>query len=205
MCTNMQKMKGKCIVLYGNNNIGKTTQAKLLVEWIKKEGREVRYIKYPIYDLAPTGPMINEYLRGDNPYGLTPREAQTLYALNRTQFESTLKGWLDAGETVVAEDYSGTSLGWGIGAGVDKEYLLDINSHLLKPDMVLFMDGDRFLIGKESKHTHEQNDELIDRVGGIFQGLANELGWIKINAVGSIEDVHERIISVVNTFFIKKG
>lgn len=188
-----ENKKGRFIVIYGNNNIGKSTQAKLFVERMKNENMPVRYIKYPIYDLAPTGPMINAYLREGNPFGLTPREAQTLYAMNRTQFEEQLKQWLGAGEHVVAEDYTGTSLGWGQGAGVDKEYLLEVNSHLLEPDTVLFMDGDRFLIGKEKKHIHEQNDELIDKVGKIFQELAQEFNWTTVDAVGEIEEVHERM------------
>ena len=41
--------KGKFIVLYGNNNVGKSTQAKLLVEKLKEKGENVRYFKYPIY------------------------------------------------------------------------------------------------------------------------------------------------------------
>ncbi len=189
----LENKKGKFIVIYGNNNIGKTTQAKLFIERMKRENYPVRYIKYPIYDLAPTGPMINDYLREDNSCDLTPREAQTLYAMNRTQFEPTLKSWLDEGTNVVAEDYIGTSLGWGIGTGVKKEYLLEVNSHLLKEDTILFMDGERFLVSKEKKHIHEQDDELIDRVGGIFRKLADEFKWNKINAVGSTEEVHERM------------
>ncbi len=189
----MRNEKGKFVVIYGNNNIGKTTQAKLLIERMKRENYPVRYIKYPIYDLAPTGPMINDYLREGNFYDLSAREAQTLYAMNRTQFEPTLKSWLDEGVSVVAEDYIGTSLGWGTGSGVKKEYLLEVNSHLLKEDTVLFMDGDRFLVSKEKKHIHEQDDELTDRVGDIFRELADEFKWNKINAVGSIEEVHKRM------------
>jgi dTMP kinase len=188
-----KQQRGQFIVIYGNNNIGKSTQAKLFVERMKKENMPVRYIKYPIYDLAPTGLMINAYLREGNPHGLSAREAQTLYAMNRTQFEPTLKSWLDAGENVVAEDYTGTSLGWGQGTGVSKEYLLEVNSHLLEPDTILFMDGDRFLIGKEKKHIHEQNDSLINKVGKIFQNLAKELNWTTVDAVGDMEEVHERM------------
>ena len=188
-----ENKKGKFVVIYGNNNIGKTTQAKLLIERMERENYPVRYIKYPIYDLAPTGIMINTYLREGNPHSFTPREAQTLYAMNRTQFEPTLKKWLDEGINVLAEDYIGTSLGWGIGTGVKKEYLVEINNHLLKEDTVLFMDGNRFLVSKEKKHIHEQDDELIDKVGGIFRKLAGEFKWNKVNAVGSVEEVRERM------------
>lgn len=193
MNENNTKKRGRFVVIYGNNNIGKSTQAKMLVERMKAEGESVRYIKYPIYNLAPTGPLINAYLREGNPYGLSPREAQTLYAMNRTQFEPQLTQWLKSGETVVAEDYTGTSLGWGQGAGVDKEYLLEVNSHLLEPDQTLFLDGERFLEGKEHKHIHEQNDDLINRVGKIFQDLAKEFNWTTVDAVGSVEEVHERM------------
>lgn len=160
---------------------------------MKSEGLPVRYIKYPIYDLAPTGPMINAYLREGNPHGLSVREAQDLYAMNRYHFEPTLRSWLEAGENVVAEDYRGTSFAWGIGNGVDKKYLFEINSGLMKEDFVLFMDGERFLSGKEAKHLHEQNDELAGKVGMIYRDLAKELSWISVNAVGTIEEVGKRM------------
>lgn len=189
--------KGKFIVLYGNNNCGKSTQAKVLVNTMKDKEIPVRYIKYPTYDLHPTGTLINGYLREGNPYNLTPREAQTLYAMNRTQFEPTLKSWLDAGENVVAEDYSGTSLGWGQATGVPKEYLLEINSHLLKEDLVLYMKGTRHLAAKEHKHIHEQDDELIKKAGEAFDALAEELSWTTIDANGTIEEVGARIWEAV--------
>jgi thymidylate kinase len=44
-------MKGKFIVLYGINNLGKTTQAKLLVEKFQKEGLKAEYMKYAVYSL----------------------------------------------------------------------------------------------------------------------------------------------------------
>ncbi len=57
-------MQGKFIALYGINNIGKSTQTSLLVQRLVSAGVRVEYIKYPIYDLDPTGKMLNEILRG---------------------------------------------------------------------------------------------------------------------------------------------
>jgi thymidylate kinase len=188
-----QNYKGVFIVVYGNNNIGKSTQSKLLVERIMRGGMPVHYVKYPVYDFAPTGPMINAYLREGNPHELSCREAQTLYAMNRYHFEPMLKKWLDAGDCVVAEDYVGTSLAWGIGNGVDKKYLLEINSGLLKEDITLFMDGQRFTAAKEAKHIHEQNDALVEKVGVVYRELAKEFGWTAVDVSGSIEEIHERM------------
>src|SRR3990167_10147152 len=86
----LDDMPGKFIVIYGINNLGKTTQAKLLVEKLNAAGRRAKYLKYPIYDLSPSGPRLNEYLRGGNPEKLDARTAQILYAKNREQYEPTL-------------------------------------------------------------------------------------------------------------------
>ena len=42
---------GKFIVIYGVNNLGKTTQANMLVQKLKASGLKAEYLKYPIYDL----------------------------------------------------------------------------------------------------------------------------------------------------------
>lgn len=57
-------MLGKFIAIYGINNIGKSTQTSLLVQKLVSVGVTVEYVKYPIYDLDPTGKMLNEILRG---------------------------------------------------------------------------------------------------------------------------------------------
>ena len=86
----MTDSKGKLIVLYGINNIGKTTQTNLLVDRLLASGKEASRAKAPLYNMKPSGPMINEYLREDNPQKLSPREAQMLYAFNRIQYQEEL-------------------------------------------------------------------------------------------------------------------
>lgn len=188
-------MRGKFIVLYGINNLGKSTQAHLLVEHLINQGTPATYIKYPLYDLAPTGPLLNEYLRGGNPHGLSSREAQLLYTLNRTQFEPELRKLLEAGTTVIAEDYTGTGIAWGMGGGVPKDFLTAINSHLLKEDIAFLFDGDRFESGIEASHKHEQDNSLTEAVRKAHQELGDEQGWIHINANQSIEEIQKQIIS----------
>src|SRR3990167_5774450 len=99
---------GKLIVFYGSNNFGKTTQDGLLVSELEKKGLAAKYVKYPIYDLEPTGPMINNYLRQGNKWRLTARELQTLFAFNRVQHKPFLTKILDKRVNVVAEDYWGS-------------------------------------------------------------------------------------------------
>ena len=173
---------GKFIVFYGVNNLGKSTQAKRLIGKLEAEGRDAKYIKYPLYDLAPSGPIINNYLRGENPYKFSPREAQIIYALNRFQYEPQLKADLDQGLNIVAEDYWGTGVAWGVGAGADKDFLLRINQHLHREDIAFLFTGQRFTSGIETGHLHENDERLTSRVAKAHEELADEFGWIRINA-----------------------
>ena len=189
--------RGKLIVLYGINNLGKSTQAKLLVEKLNKEGKQARYIKYPIYDLEPSGPLINAYLRGDNPDELSAREAQLLYAYNRMHFEPKLTQILNSGTNIVAEDYWGTGVAWGIGVGVDMDFLIKINKPFAWEDLALLFMGKRFDAGKEEGHLHEQDNELMEKVRKAHADLGKEYGWIKIEANKKVEEVAESILKQV--------
>lgn len=189
----MSTKKGLFIVIYGINNLGKTTQAKLLVEKMNQEGYRTEYLKYPIYDLAPFGPILNDYLRAGNPYHFSPLEIQTIYALNRYQFEPELRKKLNQGINVVAEDYIGTGLAWGMGAGVKENFLKELNASLLKEDLAILLYGERFKEAIENGHHHEENEELTEKVRQAHEKLAEELGWQKINANQPIDKVAEEI------------
>jgi len=185
--------QGKFIVFYGVNNLGKTTQAKKLVERMNDEGIKTGYLKYPVYDLEPTGPMINDYLRNGNPFKLSDREAQILYCLNRAQYENALKEKLSAGISIVAEDYSGTGIAWGVASGAEKKFLERMNNFLFKEDLIFLFDGERFSEAKEASHKHESDDDLWQRCRAVHLKLGAEYGWITVNANRTIEEIHEEI------------
>ena len=190
--------KGKFIVIYGTNNLGKTTQVKILIEKLQQEGYPAEYLKYPPYDLEPSGPILNDYLRKGNPYQLNPREIQIVQVINRTQFEPVIKNKLNQGINIIAEDYTGTGLAWGIGTGVNEKFLKKINFHLLKEDLAILLHGQRFSDGIEKGHHNEENQELIEKVRQVHENLADELNWIKVNANQTIEQVAKEIWGIVS-------
>ncbi len=182
--------KGLFIVLYGVNNLGKTTQAKLLVERLQKEGHQAEYMKYAVYDLAPSGPLINNYLRGGNTWDLSAREVQLLHSLNRTQYEPTLLEKLASGITVVAEDYIGTSIAWGTASGAEETFVREVNAHLLQEDLAFLLAGTRFTEATEHGHPNETNEERMQKAVDIHARLGREFNWQLVNANQSIEEVH---------------
>lgn len=200
----MNNYPGKLIVIYGVNNLGKSTQAKLLVDNLKQKGIKAEYLKYPVYNINPSGEILNDYLRGGNFYNLSPKEAQIIYALNRTQYQEELIKKLKSGINIIAEDYSGTGICWGLGAGVSETFLKLINSHLIKEDLVFLFDGERFEKAIEKNHKHEINNDLTNKVRWAHLKLKEEFGWIKINANLTIEEIEEIIWNKVYSFLTNK-
>jgi len=192
-------MKGKLIVFYGINNLGKSTQARLLVEKLKDAGQQAEYVKYALYNLEPSGTFINDYLRKGNPHNLSSREFQIMQVVNRYQFQPTLLKKLESGINIVAEDYVGTGLAWGIGSGVDENFLKFLNKDLYREDIAFLFKGERFKEATEDNHAHEQNNPLLKEVELIHDKLGKEFKWIEINANESIESIHEQIWSTIKS------
>lgn len=188
------------IVLYGINNIGKTTQAKLLLKKLTNKGIKAEYIKFPVYDIKPSGDILNNYLRLNNTYNLNPRENQIINTINKTQFESILIEKINSGITIIAEDYIGTSIAWGVSLDISQTFLEKINSHLKKEDIAILLNGDRFKKAIECKHKHEHDDILINKVKNNFEQLAKKNNWIIINANQSIEDIYKKIYKILVKF-----
>ena len=99
---------GKLIVIEGLDGSGKATQAKLLAENLKQQGKRVREISFPNYD-SPSSALVKMYLGGE--FGAKPGDvnayaASTFYAVDR--YASFKKDWQAdyAGGVVIADRYT---------------------------------------------------------------------------------------------------
>ncbi len=194
--------RGEFIVIYGANNLGKSTQIRRLAKRFVEEGKQILLMKYALYDLEPTGPLLNKILRHpeelDKKYA--EEEIQEIYAQNRREFQETLVSVLNAGITVLAEDYTGTGIAWGMTRGLSVERLEEINKGLVEPDIAILLDGERFDTGKEKGHRNEDSgDEIWEKNRQIHLDLASRYGWHKVNANGSVGEVEEKILKVIDS------
>jgi thymidylate kinase len=192
------KKRGKFIVIYGANNLGKSTQVDQLVEKLQKRGIRVKKIKYPIYDLEQTGPRINAALREGLP--MTDRELQKEFSQNRRDFEPQLVELLKQGWWVVGEDYTGTGVAWGVTHDIPLEEMEKMNEGLLQEDIGILMDGKRFILGKEKGHRHEDGADW-EKARSVHQDLAKRYGWKSVKANQSIKKVSGDIWKVVESEF----
>lgn len=189
---------GKFIVIYGANNLGKSTQVELLRKNLARRGIEAAKIKYPIYDLEPTGPIINSALRGPLKDKLSDIELQKLFAQNRRDYQYELERLLKTGTWVIAEDYKGTGIAWGVASGIPLVEMEAINHSLLKEDLAILLDGERFASGIERGHRHEE-----DRDWNLARQVHLELGeryaWVAADANQSENKVASDIIDIVES------
>ena len=95
------------IVLEGLDGAGKSTQVKLLKEFLVNKGVNLRYLHFPRYDAPLYGELIGKYLRGD--FGsieqVHPQIVALLFALDRMDASATIKEWLAAGDCVLLDRY----------------------------------------------------------------------------------------------------
>lgn len=196
-------MKGKFITIYGINNIGKSTQAIKLIDRLTQANIDAVLLKYPIYDLEPTGPIINQILRNSEKQQISETELQTLFTQNRKDFEPQLKKMLEDGTVVIAEDYTGTGIAWGTAKGLDLDWSENLNKDLLREDLAILLTGQRDLRAQEKRHIHEQNEPLVKKVAENLLTLAQKYGWKIIQIQPKMEDTSDLIWETVKKFLYK--
>jgi len=206
---NLQKRKGLFIVIDGADGSGKATQAKLLLEYFKKQQVPVKYMDFPRYYLSFHGATVGKFLRGE--FGtidqVSPYLASLAYALDRASARDEMEAFLNKGGVIISNRYATSSLGHQMSKfKTQKErddfykWLTDLEykiHKIPKEDLVIYLhvpynisyeltkkkDDRQYLNGKKND-IHEENLQYQIEVEKTFLKLAeNEKHWIKIDCV----------------------
>ena len=107
-----KQIKGKFIVFEGLDGSGKSTQTKLLANYLEKQGMPVVKIDFPQHG-EPSAGLVDEYLRGK--YGkaeqVGPYRASVFYACDRYDAGFKIRQWISEGKVVVADRYLASNIG----------------------------------------------------------------------------------------------
>lgn len=108
----IKKRKGKLIVIDGGDGSGKTTQAELLVTYLKERKIPVKYVDFPQYYKSFHGKTVAKFMRGE--FGsmseVSPYLASLAYALDRASIKREMDEFLAQGGIIVANRYATSSM-----------------------------------------------------------------------------------------------
>lgn len=103
--------KGKLIVFEGIDGAGKTTQIKLLAEYLKGKNIDFEVINFPRYGQNLYADLVTRYLKGEfgNINEINPYLAALAYAGDRALSKPLIENWLNNGKLVISNRYVSAS------------------------------------------------------------------------------------------------
>jgi len=207
-----EKNKGLFITFEGPDGSGKTTHIKLLYDFLKKKGYS------SVCTREPGGTKVGEKLRDilkDRALNssLSIQTEVLLLQTARAQhvYELILPA-LKEGKFVLCDRYADSSTAYqGIGRGVGKDVICKLNDFAtsgLVPDITILLDippkrglkrADNREHGMVKDRWEEQDVTFHEKVRKAFLDLAEENPdrYRTVSAVGPIEDVHQRIVKII--------
>src|SRR5713226_3884380 len=128
---------GALIAFEGLDQSGKQTQAELLRDRLKQDGRKARLVSFPDYATS-IGEEIARALQGEREYEADVM--QLLYIANRYERKPDLLRWLDGGLIVVCDRYLASSIAYGEAQGLDPAWLTDMQKFLPPVALTIMLD-----------------------------------------------------------------
>ena len=130
-------MSGHLVVFEGLDQSGKQTQAELLRDYLREQGRKARLVSFPDYGTS-IGEEIARALSNERDYG--PDVMQLLYIANRYEKKPDLQRWLDGGLVLVSDRYTASSVAYGEAFGLDPAWLTDMQKFLPPASLTILLD-----------------------------------------------------------------
>lgn len=136
-------MRGHFITFEGVDGSGKTTQVRLLRQFLDQQGVEYVFTREP--GGTDLGEQIRRILLDPAHRDMGVETEALLYAASRAQLtRQVIRPALDAGKTVLCDRFVDSSLCYqGFGGGLDLDFVRDLNHRAtegLKPDLTLLFD-----------------------------------------------------------------
>ena len=199
-------MKPVFITVEGVDGSGKSTQVRLLREFLDQEG--VPYV----FAREPGGTRLGEQIRPiiltpDNPE-MTPETEALLYAAARAQLvREVILPALRSGQAVLCDRFVDSSICYqGYGAGLDLKFVQEINrvaSAGLRPGLTILFDlppeeGERRR-GSPGDRIERRDPSYHQRVRDCYLGLARQEPdrIAVIDARQTVEEIHQQVRNLV--------
>ena len=188
--------RGKFITFEGTEGVGKSTQVKLLADYLKKTGQPYLLTR------EPGGEAIAESIRkiildAKNTSMCDEAEA-LLYAASRAQLvKNVILPALEEGKTVICDRYVHSSVVYQCyGRGLSEKFVLDINAFALEncPDVAFKRKGG----ADKTDRVEQSGEQFFDRVAfGYSKIKEKDEKVLTIVPLGEREETSQTIINAL--------
>jgi len=200
------RLQGKFIVLDGPDGCGKSTQAELLVKWLKSQSVPASRFRDP-GDTA-IGEKIREILLNPEHLAMNTRTELLLYMAARAQlWAEKISPALKANQCVILDRWlSSTCAYQGFAGGFGTDKVIRIATDCLErvwPDLTIILDVD---LKTAAKRLDRQLDRMEARGDGYHKKVRQ--GFLKlakkhenmliVDAAAGIETVHKNIMQLIS-------
>lgn len=200
------------VSLEGPDGCGKSTQAKMLADWLKVSGHPTLLTREP--GGTAIGDQIRRVLMSLENRRMNPRTEFLLFSASRTQLvHEVIEPHLASGGVIVSDRFYDSSLAYqGYGHGLDEKALRDITQFVtggLRPDLTLLLDIPvkvglaRRRDGGNWNRLDDYDLEFHDRArqGYLSLAKAEPSRWEVIDADRPTETIQSEIRRVVEESF----
>lgn len=211
-----RKHKGKLIVTEGLDSCGKSSQSKLITEYLESIGKSYKHIHFPMYGTNEFADVISSFLRGE--FGdvdeVDPLFVANIYAMDRYKYKIELLKHLDEYDYVVLDRYVFSNMSFQ-GAKYDSDekkqgiikWINDFEFKFLQlpyPDLTIYFDlpidviKERLevnRIGEDRDYLngtidiHEKSLDLQTKVRDLYLGLVDFKNYVIINCLNDLGEV----------------
>ena len=197
--------KGLFITFEGGDGCGKTTQIKLLDEYLRNKGYKTLLTREP--GSKGLGIKLREILLNYDGE-VSPVCESFLFLADRAQHvDCIIKPALEEGVIVLCDRHTDSTVAYqGYGRGLDLEQIYQLNkiaTSELKPDLTVVLDVDvetsQARVGSEKDRMESAGLEFFERVRQGYLDIAKqEPERVKVvDSKQTIEEIHKQILELV--------
>lgn len=188
---------GFLIAFEGIDGSGKTTQARLLVELLRRRGFGARYT------YEPTRGFFGRVLRAmAYERRVDPRVEALLFAADRLRhLERVIEPLIGRGVVVVSDRYLHSSLAYQSVSVGDQGWVEEINKFARRPDLGIYLDARvSECLGRlrgRRRRSRFEDEEFLERVREKYLEYVDRGELVRVDAERPVREVFSEVASIV--------